>query len=87
MKNKLLDWQRRQLARPYAETLPDRGFVYQPNTIKGNKPIAIGHQYSFVTALPERDKEKIGPWVIPLTMQRVGSQANKELVGAEQVKS
>ena len=38
--------------RPYAETLPDRGFVYQPNTIKGNKPIAIGHQYSFVALLP-----------------------------------
>jgi len=73
--------------RPYAETLPDRGFVYQPNTIKCNKPIAIGHQYSFVAALPERDKAKIGPWVIPLAMQRVGSQANKELVGAEQVKS
>ncbi len=74
-------------SRPYAETLPDRGFVYQPNTIKGNKPIAIGHQYSFVAALPERDKEKTGPWVVPLAMQRVGSQANKELVGAGQVKS
>lgn len=73
--------------RPYAETLPDRGFVYQPNTIKGNKPIAIGHQYSCVAALPERDQVKIGPWVIPLAMQRVGSQANKEMVGAEQVRS
>ena len=52
--------------RPFADTLPDRGFVYQPNTIKGNKPITIGHQYSFVAMLPERDKVKIGPWVIPL---------------------
>lgn len=33
--------------RPFADTLPDRGFVYQPNTITGNKPIVIGHQYSF----------------------------------------
>jgi len=73
--------------RPYAETLPDRGFVYQPNMIKGNKPIAIGHQYSFVAALPERDKVKIGPWVIPLAMQRVASRANKELVGAQQVRA
>lgn len=71
--------------RPYAETLKDRGFVYQPNTIKGNKPIAIGHQYSFVALLPERDKEKIGNWVIPLAMKRVGSQENKEMVGAQQV--
>jgi hypothetical protein len=73
--------------RSYAETLADRGFVYQPNTIKGNKPIAIGHQYSFVAALPERDKAKIGPWVVPLAMQRVASQANKELVGAQQVRA
>jgi hypothetical protein len=72
--------------RPFSGTLPDRGFVYQPNTIKGNKPIVIGHQYSFVAALPERDKTKIGPWVIPLAMCRVASQENKELVGAQQVR-
>jgi len=71
--------------RPYATTLKDRGFVYQPNTIKGNKPIAIGHQYSFVALLPERNKEKIGNWVLPLAMKRVGSQENKEMVGAQQV--
>jgi hypothetical protein len=29
--------------RPSAETLPDRGFVYQPNPIKGHQPIASGH--------------------------------------------
>ncbi|MHC5826107.1 MAG: hypothetical protein ACYT04_62200, partial [Nostoc sp.] len=29
--------------RPYARTLPERGYIYQPNTIKGNKPINIGH--------------------------------------------
>jgi hypothetical protein len=73
--------------RPYAETLADRGFVYQPNTIKGNKPIAIGHQYSFVAGLPERDKAKIGPWVVPLAMTRVASQENKEMVGAKQVRA
>lgn len=50
--------------RPYAETLKDRGFVYQPNTIKGNKPIAIGHQFSLVCALPERNKVKMGNWVL-----------------------
>jgi DDE superfamily endonuclease len=71
--------------RQYAETLEDRGFVYQPNSIKGNKPIAIGHQYSFVALLPERNKEKVGNWVVPLAMKRVGSQENKELVGAKQI--
>jgi hypothetical protein len=71
--------------RPYAETMPDRGFVYQPNTIKGNKPIAIGHQYSFLALLPECDKTKLGAWVVPLAMERVTSLANKEMVGAKQV--
>ena len=71
--------------RPYADTLKDRGFVYQPNTLKGNKPIAIGHQYSLVALLPERDKEKLGNWVLPLAVKRVGSQENKEMVGAQQV--
>ena len=71
--------------RPYAETLPDRGFVYQPNTIKGNKPIVIGHQYSFWAWLPEYTQQKTGNWVVPLSMQRVSSQANKEMVGAKQL--
>ena len=71
--------------RPYANTLPDRGFVYQPNTIKGNKPIAIGHQYSFWALLPEYNLPKESNWVVPLCMQRVSSQENKELVGAKQL--
>ena len=71
--------------RPFADTLPDRGFVYQPNTIKGNKPIVIGHQYSFWAWLPEYAPQKTGNWVVPLSMQRVASQANKELVGAKQL--
>ncbi len=32
--------------RPYARTMEDRGFVYQPNVAKGNKPVTIGHSYS-----------------------------------------
>lgn len=71
--------------RPFADTLPDRGFVYQPNTIKGNKPIVIGHQYSFWAWLPEATQPKTGNWVVPLSMQRVSSQANKEMVGAKQL--
>jgi hypothetical protein len=71
--------------RPHAHTLPDRGFVYQPNTIKGNKPIAIGHQYSLWALLPEQGQSEVGHWVVPLSMQRVTSQENKELVGAKQL--
>ncbi len=43
------------LPRPYAKTLEDRTIIYQPNTVKGNKPINIGHSYSVLTALPERE--------------------------------
>lgn len=71
--------------RPYAKTLPDRSCVYQPNLILGNKPIAIGHQYSFVGLLPEEDGPKGWSWVVPLSMQRVTSQENKEMVGAKQL--
>ncbi len=38
--------------RPYAKTLPERGYIYQPNTIKGNKPINVGHCYSILSILP-----------------------------------
>jgi len=71
--------------RPFADTLPDRGFVYQPNTIKGNKPIAIGHQYSLWAWLPAYAPPKTGNWVVPLSIERVPSQANKEMVGAKQL--
>jgi hypothetical protein len=72
--------------RPYAETLADRSYVYQPNTIKGNKPIAVGHQYSFLAMFPEREQANAGHWVIPMAMDRVKSQENKELVGARQMR-
>src|SRR5262245_37913896 len=34
--------------RPYAETVSDRSFVYQPTPIQGNKPVTIGHAYSVI---------------------------------------
>jgi hypothetical protein len=40
-----------------------------------------------VALLPERNKEKVGNWVVPLAMKRVESQENKELVGAKQITS
>ena len=54
------------LPRPYAQTLEDRSIVYQPNTIKGNKPINIGHSYSVLTALPEKEETGQIPWAISL---------------------
>ncbi|MDJ0592390.1 MAG: transposase [Pleurocapsa sp. MO_226.B13] len=53
------------LPRPYASTLEDKTIIYQPNTIKGNKPINIGHSYSVLTALPPRESTGQLPWAIP----------------------
>lgn len=74
-------------ARPYAVTLPDRGDVYQPMPLKSNKPVTIGHQYSDVVCLPERACQAAKTWVVPLSTRRVASWQDKELVGAEQMRS
>ena len=72
--------------RSYATRLTDRGYVYQPNPIRSNKPITIGHQYSSVFALPERTSQQAKTWVEPLSTQRVKSSDDKELIGAEQIR-
>ena len=72
--------------RSYASRLNDRGYVYQPNPIRSNKPITIGHQYSSVFALPERTHQQAKTWVEPLSTQRVKSSDDKELIGAEQIR-
>jgi len=71
--------------RQFAHTLADRGMVYQPNIVKGNKPVTIGHQYSTVAALPEAESGVSSSWVIPLLTRRVPTDEDKELVGAEQI--
>lgn len=71
--------------RQFAHTLPDRSMVYQPNTVKGNKPVTIGHQYSTTVLLPEREEGISPSWVIPLMTQRVTTDEDKELVGSEQI--
>jgi hypothetical protein len=64
------------LPRPYAGKLADRTYVYQPNTLPGNKPVNIGHQSSVLAWLPEKQKGQPG-WVVPLIVRRVTSQEKK----------
>jgi len=73
--------------RQFAHTLADRGMVYQPNTIKGNKPITIGHQFSTTALLPETAAGVSPSWVIPLMTSRVSTDEDKELVGSGQIDS
>ncbi|MCP4165852.1 MAG: transposase [Chloroflexi bacterium] len=72
-------------ARPYAPTLADRGMVYQPTPVRGNKPVTVGHQYSSVALLPEVEEGVSSSWVVPLRTKRVRTAEDKELVGAKQL--
>lgn len=72
--------------RLYASTLSDRSMVYQPTVVRGNKPVTIGHRYSWLFLHPERSPGT-PPWVVPLSVRRVKSDEDGELVGAEQALS
>jgi len=73
--------------RQFARTLADRGMIHQPNPIKGNKPITVGHQYSTTVLLPEAEVGVTSSWVIPMMTRRVSTNEDKELVGSEQIEA
>ena len=71
--------------RPFAKRLADRSVVYAPNPTLGNKPIAVGHSYSALVALPEQADRHASPWVVPLSIERVASDTTGTATGAEQL--
>ncbi|MCC5611884.1 transposase [Nostoc sp. CHAB 5834] len=73
--------------RPYARTLPERGYIYQPNTIKGNKPINIGHCYSILSILPEKETDSHAAWAVPLSGERVSLDQSGTDVASQQIQS
>jgi hypothetical protein len=73
------------VARPFARTLADRTFVYQPNPVGGNLPVTMGHRYSVLALLPEKEVPDAPPWVVPCVVRRVQSQEKATVVAAEQV--
>jgi hypothetical protein len=73
------------IPRLFAHTLEDRGFVYQPNVPRGNKPITIGHQYSAQVMYPEKGQSSGSPWVVPLSTRRIRSEETATTVGREQI--
>ena len=72
-------------ARVHSKTLSDRSFVYTPNTILGNKPITIGHQYSIAAYLPEKLSENSPAWIIPLACERVRTDQKGTMIGMRQI--
>lgn len=71
--------------RRYAPTQQDRGFVYAPTTISGNKPVTIGHQYSIAAYLPEKIGKNAPPWILPLACHRVTTDEKGPLIGMQQI--
>jgi len=71
--------------RPYAQTLEDRGMVYQPEVVKGKLPVTIGHEYSTVAIGLEGEANLTPSWLVPLLTRRVESAEDKEMVGAGQI--
>ena len=69
--------------RRFVPTLSDRGFVYQPNLIRGNKPITIGHQYEALVLLPELTLPDGPHWVVPLMICRIATAETENQVSAE----
>ncbi|NEP54106.1 MAG: transposase, partial [Moorea sp. SIO3C2] len=72
------------ISRIYARTLDDRSMVNRPTAVKGQKPVTIGHSYSMVAALPERD-EMDARWTIPLDIERVPTDSSAIKVAVRQV--
>lgn len=71
--------------RPFARTLADRAIHHHPNPAPGNKPIMVGHNYSVLAQLPEKQDRTSPPWIIPLLIRRVPTDKKATEVGATQV--
>jgi DDE superfamily endonuclease len=69
--------------RPHSPTLREKSYVYQSNTVAGNKPVSVGHCFSFVSLLPEKVPQQSVPWSIPLSAERVPTNQKGINIGIE----
>jgi hypothetical protein len=71
--------------RPFARTLKDRTINHAPNPAPGNKPIAVGHQYSALARLPDDEASRQKHWLAPVSFQRVNSHEKGNEIGVAQL--
>jgi hypothetical protein len=71
--------------RIYASKVDDRTNVHAPNHVPGQKPITIGHEYSYLVYLPNRAEDRELHWVVPLSVRRVQSDQSGPQVGLRQL--
>jgi len=67
---------------PAAKTMPDRQYVYSPSKTLNGRKIGIGHPYSVLAWVPERNSS----WAPALSVRRVTSKQTDVEVGLAQVK-
>jgi len=68
--------------RPTAYTLRDRTVEHQPNPVPGGPPITLGHGYSSMVWVPEKQ----GSWALPLRHERIASQETPLGKASEQLR-
>src|SRR4051812_43463632 len=68
------------IARPEAETSPDRGMIYVPNLPHASKPVSVGWQFSTVMLLPNQPSS----WGAILSQQRIASSQTAVEVAIKQ---
>lgn len=73
--------------RCYGDKLKDREYVYQPTPVPSQRPLAVGHCFSLVTALPEKSEELGSTWSVPVSMERVTSFESKTAVAQRQIEN
>ena len=75
----------KSVPRIYADKVRDRTIVHAPNHVPGQKPITVGHEYSVLVYLPNREEEREKHWVVPLSVKRVASHQSGPDVGLLQL--
>lgn len=70
--------------RPYAHCLRDRHFVHQSTPVPGQKPVTVGHAYSLLAYLPEKENPHAPPWAPPYDAERVPTTTSYVEVARQQ---
>lgn len=71
------------IARPEADTSPDRGMIYVPNLPHATKPVSVGWQFSTVMLLPTQPSS----WGAILSQRRISTAETAVSVGSQQMEA
>jgi len=69
-------------ARPRAQTMDDRQYVYHPTPAINGSSVCVGYPYSLLDWVPEAHRS----WSLPVSVQRIPSEGTAREVGITQIK-